>query len=211
MRSFFFSFLNIYTNNVSFIKAWLHRNAWPVMGKQFFVLYLSGQGRSSVISAITVSPAEEASPWVQLTQICLNPADVWKQKGQFFLSEGRRPVSCSVTKRRLDWNRFWHCAALALLSRLGDQLRLTLTRASLLSPDPTWHTSFTDASENEPIQAIYSTAAVPAGLISSPDVTNAVNWSIGVRWRFVLASRPSSTAVGVPIEFSCCKREGGGG
>lgn len=102
-------------------------------------------------------------------------------KTTVYLKEGRCPVSCSVTKRCLDWYCFWHCAVLALIGRLGDQLQLTLTEASLLSPDPTWHTSFTDASENEPIRAIFSTAAVPAGLTSSLDVTNAVNWSIGVR------------------------------
>lgn len=52
-------------------------------------------------------------------------------------------------------------------------------------------------------------AAVPAGLISSLDIANAVNWSIGVQWRFVLVLRPSLTAVGALVEFSCCKRAGG--
>lgn len=52
-------------------------------------------------------------------------------------------------------------------------------------------------------------AAVPPGLIASLDIANAANWSIGVQWRFVLVLRPSLTAVGALVEFSCCKRAGG--
>lgn len=135
------------------------------------------------------------------------PGRCLETKGQFF--SARDDIPCPAQWPNVASNEIIFDTALALLSRLGDQLRLTLTRASLLSPDPTWHTSFTDASENEPIQAIFSMAAVPAGLISSLDITNAVNWSIGVQWRFVLVLRPSLTAVGVLVEFSCCKRAGG--
>lgn len=149
-------------------------------------------------SSITLSPVD-----TNLSK----PSRCLETKGQFFSARDDIPCPAHWPNGRLDRNRFWHRAALARRSRLGDQLRLTLTRASLLSPDPTWHTSFTDASENEPILAIFSAAAVAAGLLSSLGVTNAVNWSIGVRWRFVLASRPSWTAVDAGLSTSSAANE----
>lgn len=207
-----FVFSNTFSTNVSFIKARLQNDTKPLPGTHFFCLavaylvffffftvksyiYQNKDGAQRFLQSQyrRLRKHHLESTWHKSVQT----RQMFGNKRAVFRSEGRHPVSCSVTKRCIEWNRFWHRAALALLSRLGDQLRLTLTRASLLSPDPTWHTSFTDASENEPIQAIFSMAAVPAGLISSLDIANAANWSIGVQWRFVLVLRPSLTAVDV--------------